>query len=138
MRHFVLISSLAAAGALAACGGSSPQRVSASPPMVSYQVSSAGLGDAGAKATMYCQQYNSGAQLVRYADGVALFECNGAIAASGTPTTPGLTAPAPVATAPLGAPGYAPPAVQCADAMHQSRPGGTDYNGPPIAGCPQQ
>jgi len=23
----------------------------------------------------------------------------------------------------------------CADAMHQNRPGGTDYNGPPVAGC---
>ena len=25
--------------------------------------------------------------------------------------------------------------VQCADAMHQNRPGGTDYHGPPVAGC---
>jgi predicted small secreted protein len=24
----------------------------------------------------------------------------------------------------------------CADAMHQDRPGGTDYHGPPVAGCP--
>jgi len=27
--------------------------------------------------------------------------------------------------------------VQCADAMHQNRPGGTDYKGPPVAGCPK-
>ena len=27
--------------------------------------------------------------------------------------------------------------VLCADAMHQNRPGGTDYHGPPVAGCPQ-
>lgn len=25
--------------------------------------------------------------------------------------------------------------VLCADAMHQDRPGGSDYHGPPIAGC---
>jgi len=28
--------------------------------------------------------------------------------------------------------------VQCADALHQNRPGGTDYHGPPVAGCPQR
>lgn len=28
--------------------------------------------------------------------------------------------------------------VQCADAMHQNRPGGTDYKGPPVAGCPKR
>ena len=28
--------------------------------------------------------------------------------------------------------------VQCADALHQSRPGGTDYHGPPVAGCPRR
>jgi len=26
-------------------------------------------------------------------------------------------------------------AVQCADFLHQSRPGGSDYHGPPVAGC---
>lgn len=25
--------------------------------------------------------------------------------------------------------------TQCADAMHQARPGGTDYKGPPVQGC---
>jgi hypothetical protein len=25
--------------------------------------------------------------------------------------------------------------VQCADALHQDRPGGTDYKGPPVRGC---
>jgi hypothetical protein len=25
--------------------------------------------------------------------------------------------------------------VQCADALHQDRPGGTDYHGPAVAGC---
>lgn len=28
------------------------------------------------------------------------------------------------------------PAPQCADALHQNRPGGSDYHGPPVAGCP--
>ena len=28
--------------------------------------------------------------------------------------------------------------VQCADALHQSRPGGTDYHGPAVAGCPRR
>ena len=28
--------------------------------------------------------------------------------------------------------------VVCADAMHQNRPGGTDYNGPPVPGCPKR
>lgn len=26
--------------------------------------------------------------------------------------------------------------VQCADWLHQDRPGGSDYHGPPVAGCP--
>ncbi len=28
--------------------------------------------------------------------------------------------------------------VLCADAMHQNRPGGTDYRGPAVAGCPRR
>jgi hypothetical protein len=28
------------------------------------------------------------------------------------------------------------PHVQCADWLHQGRPGGSDYHGPPVAGCP--
>jgi len=27
--------------------------------------------------------------------------------------------------------------VLCADALHQDRPGGTDYHGPAVAGCPR-
>lgn len=27
--------------------------------------------------------------------------------------------------------------VLCADSLHQNRPGGTDYHGPPVAGCPR-
>jgi hypothetical protein len=25
--------------------------------------------------------------------------------------------------------------VLCADPLHQNRPGGSDYHGPPVAGC---
>lgn len=28
--------------------------------------------------------------------------------------------------------------VLCADPMHQNRPGGTDYHGPAVAGCPKR
>jgi hypothetical protein len=27
---------------------------------------------------------------------------------------------------------------QCADFLHQDRPGGSDYRGPPVAGCPRR
>jgi len=30
------------------------------------------------------------------------------------------------------------PPVECADAFHQDRPGGSDYLGPPVPGCPRQ
>ncbi len=38
------------------------------------------------------------------------------------------------AAAPKLAPATAPH-VQCADLLHQDRPGGTDYRGPPVPGC---
>lgn len=28
--------------------------------------------------------------------------------------------------------------VLCADPLHQNRPGGTDYHGPPVPGCPRR
>ncbi len=28
--------------------------------------------------------------------------------------------------------------ILCADAMHQNRPGGTDYHGPAVPGCPER
>jgi hypothetical protein len=34
--------------------------------------------------------------------------------------------------------GARPRRVLCADALHQNRPGGTDYHGPPVAGCPRR
>jgi hypothetical protein len=34
-------------------------------------------------------------------------------------------------------PRHVPRHVLCADAMHQNRPGGSDYHGPAVAGCPR-
>lgn len=94
---------------------------------------------------------------------VAVFTCAGG-AASGT-TAGTAVAPAPAYAAPgytqpgyaqpgyaqpgyaqpgYGQPGYAPPGagttmappVQCADVLHQDRPGGSDYHGPPVPECP--
>jgi hypothetical protein len=45
---------------LAAC--TSPPEVSSSPPAVSYQVTGNDLGQAGANAQRYCQQYGTSAR----------------------------------------------------------------------------
>jgi hypothetical protein len=49
------------------------------------------------------------------------------------------------AAKPAGAPPPAGPAkeaparrVECADWLHQDRPGGSDYHGPPVPGCPRR
>jgi hypothetical protein len=34
--------------------------------------------------------------------------------------------------------GSRPRHVACADSLHQDRPGGTDYHGPPVPGCPRR
>lgn len=34
--------------------------------------------------------------------------------------------------------GSHPRHVACADSLHQDRPGGTDYHGPPVPGCPRR
>ncbi len=48
-------------------------------------------------------------------------------------------AEAPQAATAKPAPAAAPARpVQCADWMHQDRPGGTDYHGPPVPGCPSR
>jgi hypothetical protein len=35
-------------------------------------------------------------------------------------------------------PSSAPAVIRCADPLHQNRPGGSDYKGPPIPECPRQ
>ncbi len=64
---------------------------------------------------------------------------------TGTPSEPLLTmmrndnSPRRPAYQPTQAVPVAPvQAVQCADFLHQSRPGGTDYSGPPVPGCPSR
>lgn len=52
-------------------------------------------------------------------------------AASHTATKPAKAKKAPVKAAKA----KRPRTVQCADVLHQSRPGGTDYKGPPVPSC---
>ena len=48
--------------ALMLAGCTSPPEVSSSPPAVSYRVTGSDLGQAGANAQRYCQQYGSAAR----------------------------------------------------------------------------
>jgi len=131
---------LTACAVLAAC--SSAQRpVSSAPPSVSYQVVGNNVAATNAQAQNYCAQYGHAAQyrgVEAVASGTAaVYTCDGPTlgavgalppgAAAGSTQPPGTVGP-PTALAP----------VQCADALHQDRPGGTDYYGPPVAGCPRR
>jgi peptidoglycan hydrolase-like protein with peptidoglycan-binding domain len=54
----------------------------------------------------------------------------------GPPVPPVQAVPAqPSTPTGYGAPLPPPEPVQCADVLHQARPGGSDYNGPPVPGC---
>jgi hypothetical protein len=121
---------LAAVGLLSACGGTQPDRVSASPPTVFYRVDGSDTTRTHAQAAEYCQQYGMSPryQGTRASGGenVAQYSC---VASAGAPY--GTTAPHYGQTQP-------PPGVKCADWLHQSRPGGSNYKGPPVPGCPQQ
>jgi hypothetical protein len=136
---------LAAIGLLAGCATDS-QPVSQSAPSVSYRVpANNDVTQANANAARYCQQYNAGAQLQNIQAGpsgnVAQYSCTGAPGAvAGSIAAPTYAAPgyAQPGNPPPAQPGYGVtlPPVQCADPMHQDRPGGTDYYGPPVAECP--
>ena len=121
---------IATAFALAACVESPPQ-VTATPPTVSYQVTGNDVSQANVSAQHYCQQYAQAAQfqgIQPTATGnVAVYACNGG-------QTNAALAPAPPPPAYSGS--SVPPAALCSDMMHQDRPGGTDYFGPPVPGCP--
>jgi hypothetical protein len=132
---------LAAIGVLAGCATDS-QPVSQSAPSVSYRVpANNDVSQANANAARYCQQYNTSAQLQNLQPGpsgnVAVYTCTGAPGAvAGVVPAYGAQPGAP----PPGnvqQPGYGAtlPPVQCADPLHQDRPGGTDYYGPPVAEC---
>ena len=123
-------------GLLAGCANDS-QPVSQSAPSVSYRVpSNNDVSQANANAARYCQQYNTGAQLQSIQPGpsgnVAVYSCVGAPGAmAGSIAAPPSYPQQPSYGATL-------PPVQCADPLHQDRPGGTDYYGPPVAECPPQ
>jgi hypothetical protein len=125
---------IAALGILAGCANHS-QPVSSSAPSVSYRIPGNDVTQANADAARYCQQYGAGSELQsirRSASGnIAVYSCAG---------PPGAVATAPPAYAQPGyaQPGYGAtlPPVQCADPLHQDRPGGSDYRGPPVPECP--
>jgi hypothetical protein len=112
--------------------------------------------DSAVSAAAYCQRYGMVAQLQSVqppdAGNTAIYNCiYAAPIASGTApygTAPTQvyqtqTYPAPASQAPgpvyNNGPAYnsgpAAPVMQCADMLHQDRPGGTDYRGPPVPGC---
>ncbi len=105
-----------------------PSCRSATPPTISYRVTGSDLSQANFSASQYCQRYGTGAQyqgLQQTPSGnVALYDCAGAMATQGS-SVPSDPSEAGVA-----------PAGECGGFLHQDRPGGTDYAGPPVAGCP--
>lgn len=141
--------SIVALGVLSACGGSGPRQVSSAPPTVAYRVPGNDVSQANMTAAEYCRQYGMGARLQTVqrqgSESVAHYACAGTPVGSAAPGyTANPTYAVPVApqasAAPAGSQVYVAPAepVKCADFFHQDRPGGTDYYGPPVPGCPQQ
>jgi hypothetical protein len=133
---------LAALGLLNACAERSfpPQPVAATPPSISYQIYGNDVAQANAQADGFCQQYGMYANLqgVHPNGGqtVATYACGGSRLSSATPPYVNDAPPPYTAAMPaIGAPAPAP-AVRCADPMHQNLPGGSDYHGPPVYGCP--
>ncbi len=123
-----------AVGSLVGCASQQPREVNATPPTVSYQVSGNDISQANAQADRYCAQYGMFSNLQSLqpngSQSLATYSCSGTRVGSAAPQYYGNTAPyygnsaAPVAT------------VRCADPLHQDLPGGTDYRGPPVYGCP--
>ncbi|HEV2550384.1 MAG TPA: hypothetical protein VGU20_23935 [Stellaceae bacterium] len=123
---------LLACALLAACGGS--REVTSTPPTVSYQVRGNDVSQTNVQAQNYCARYDRAAifQGVQPSSSgnLAVYSCEGPAASA--------TAPAPLAGTTVGPPTPLNAGVQCADALHQDRPGGSDYHGPPVVGCPQR
>jgi hypothetical protein len=123
MRYAVLV--LAGLG-LAGCSWADRNEVTANPPSVSYRVTGNDISQANVSAQQYCQRYNAGAQFQglqpTQSGNVAVYACAGPTGVA----TSGSSVPPP----------YATPQFECATPMHQDRPGGTDYVGPPVEGCP--
>lgn len=135
-KAIVLLAGLSALGACTA----QPERVNATPPTVSYRVNGADTSQANVSAVQYCQRYGTGAQYQGLqgtpSGNIAVYSCSGPMPSSGSSVAP------PYAYGAPGAYGAPPPTygapTQCADSMHEDLPGGTDYYGPPVAGCPPQ
>ena len=123
MRSCVFI--VAALGALSACEGSQPDAVSASPPTVAYRVTGTDVSQTNVQAAEYCRQYGMTPQYQ-------------GMQASGTENVAQYSCVASAGGTPYGGYAQPAPAVKCADWLHQSRPGGSNYKGPPVPGCPQQ
>ncbi len=137
---------LAGLGSLAACATQTPppQALATSPPSISYEVDGNDMSQANGQADVYCQQYGQYANLQGIqpngSRSVATYTCGGSRVSSTAAPYYGSAVPANApppppysAAAPYGAP---PPTVRCADPLHQDLPGGTDYHGPPVYGCP--
>jgi hypothetical protein len=134
----------ATAALVAGCAETSSRQVSATPPTVSYQVAGNDLARANNDAGYYCSRYGMAAQLTSVqsnANGsIASYQCipgtSGQTYGTTSPIYSSSGAPLYGSTTPIYS---APPApVECADFFHQSRPGGANYQGPPVPGCPQQ
>ena len=120
---------LLACALLAACGG--PREATSTPPTVSYQVRGNDVSQTNVQAQNYCARYSRAAVFqgvqASPSGNVAVYSCEGPAASA---------APAPLAGSTVGPPTPLTAGVQCADALHQDRPGGTDYHGPAVVGCP--
>jgi hypothetical protein len=123
---------LAAVALLGGCSSGPPQQVNATAPSISFRVTDNNVAEADASASRYCQQYGTASRLVTVgSDGagrVATYTCGAATAAQPLYTQPAY----------VGSGTSAPPVVvQCADTFHQDRPGGSQYYGPAVPGCPR-
>jgi len=101
-----------------------PREVASTPPAVSYEITNGDLSQATTRASSYCRQYGLTPQLQGTQQSgsgqIASYSC--VAAGDGySGVTAGSTTVAPL-----------PP---CADTLHQDRPGGSDYKGPPVAAC---
>ena len=147
MRIALICAAFTAAGALAGCAETTSQQVAASPPTVSYRVAGSSLAQANADAGRYCSQYGMAARLNgTQPDGsnaVANYSCVSGSAGAVYGSADYVPYAASASTYPpsyVSQPVYNPPiygsSMQCADMLHQNRPGGSDYYGPPVPGCP--
>jgi hypothetical protein len=140
----VTLTVVIAVGSLVGCAYQQPREVNATPPTVSYQVSGNDISQANAQADRYCAQYGMFSNLQSLqpngSQSLATYSCSGTRVGNAAPQYYGNSAPypaTPYAAAPYYGNSAAPVAtVRCADPMHQDLPGGTDYRGPPVYGCP--